>query len=86
MPLTALVELVAGVPVQVELSGPNRSKVIVPVGENPPERLAVSPIVAPTVTGPDACVAIVVLALVTVTLSLAAPHPLDTGLLPASPL
>jgi hypothetical protein len=84
--LTETVELNADSPVHSELSGPNRSNTIVPVGENPPESVAVSLIVPPAVTDPEAFVEIVVLALVTVTVSPLAPHALVTATLLASPL
>jgi hypothetical protein len=75
----------AAVPTQVALSGPNRLKVIVPVGLKPPNSVAVSLMVPPRVMGPDACDTIVVTAGLTSTLSFAAPHALVTGLLPPSP-
>jgi hypothetical protein len=79
------VEVKAGVPEHVASSGPRRSKVSVPVGEKPPERTPVSPIVPPTITDADAWVTRAAVALVTTTLSLTAPHPLATALLAASP-
>jgi len=83
--VTPLVEVNAGGPEHAASSGPNRSKVTVPVGKNPPPSTAVSPIVPPTGTGGDAMVTSVVSALATFTLSLAAPHPLAAELLAASP-
>ena len=64
MPLTATVLVNATVPEQVASFGPKRSKVIDPVGEKPPESVAVSLRLPPTVTGPDAWVTTVVSALV----------------------
>jgi hypothetical protein len=80
------VEVKTAAPVQVALSGPNRSKVMVPLGLKPPASVAVSEIGLPRVTGPDAFVTIVGRALLTTTLSLAAPQALVTALLPPSPL
>ena len=60
-------EVNTGVPEQVALSGPNRVKVIMPVGLNPPASVAVSLIVPPSATEPDASVVIVGTALVTTT-------------------
>jgi len=59
---------------------------MVPVGEKPPERVAVSLTGPPTMTGPDAWVTTLVLALVTTTDSFVAPQPLATALLALSPL
>ena len=89
MPVTVLVDVNAGAPVQVALLGPKTEKVMVPVGLDPPERVAVSEIAPPSVTGGEAAVTMAGLALVgvvTVTLSLAAPQALVTGPLLASPL
>ena len=60
-------------------------KVMVPVGLNPPESVAVSWIAAPTVVAADAVVVRVGVAGVTTTDSLAAPQALVAGLLLASP-
>ena len=85
-PLTITVEEKTKPPVQVASSGPNRSNVIVPPGLKPPASVAVSEIEPPRVTGADALVTIVGLALLTTTSSLAAPQGLMTALLPPSPL
>ena len=73
-------------PEHVELSGPNKLKVIVPVGLKPPPRVAVSSIEAPTATAGDAWLVSVVVAALTTTLSLAELHELIAELLAPSPL
>jgi hypothetical protein len=85
-PLTETVEEKTMAPVQVASSGPNRSKVIVPPGVKPPASVAVSEIGLPRVTGPEAFVTIVGVALVTTKFSLGAPQGLVTALLAPSPL
>jgi hypothetical protein len=68
--VTGTVKVAATPPVHVVLFGPYRLKVTVPVGLNPPARVAVSKIVPPSVTPGDACVLIVGVARVTTTDSL----------------
>src|SRR5205085_148772 len=65
LPLTVLVEVKIGAPLQLALFGPKRVKVIAPVGAAPPERVALSEIFPPTLTPAEACVLIVGLALLT---------------------
>ena len=86
LPATVLVEVKIGVPVQVGLAGPNRVKVMVPVGATPPDRVALSEMVPPTCTGAEAVVTMAGVALLTVEVSFWAPQALTTGLLLASPL
>ena len=64
----------------------NRWKVIVPVGLNPPLKVAVSLIGLPIVTGVGALVVSPGWAWLTTLDSLASPHAVDTGLLLVSPL
>jgi hypothetical protein len=54
LPATVLVEVNVGVPLQVGFPGPNRVKMIVPVGLTPPDSVAVSLTVPPTGTDGDA--------------------------------
>jgi hypothetical protein len=89
LPLTETVDVNIGAPVQVGLAGPNKVKVIVPVGELPPLSIAVSLIVPPRAMLGDAVVVIVGEAAAggdTTTLSFTAPHGLVDGLLAPSPL
>ena len=75
----------AAVPEHVASFGPKRLKVMVPVGLNPPESVAVSWIEPPRVMAADAVVDRVGVAGVTTTDSLAAPQALVAELLLASP-
>ncbi len=84
LPATAAVELNTAV-AQVASSGPKRRKVIVPVGEKPSARVAVSVREPPTVTGPEAWVTRVGDAGLTTTDSPASPQAPDTAWLAASP-
>ena len=52
-PATVTVVVNAAVPVHVTLFGPKTLKVMVPVGADPPERMAVSVIGLPVRTEPD---------------------------------
>ncbi len=72
LPATAAVELNTAV-AQVASSGPKRRKVIVPVGEKPSARVAVSVREPPTVTGPEAWVTRVGVTPLTVTKSVPRP-------------
>jgi hypothetical protein len=57
--VTVFVEVKMALSLQVALSGPNSSKVIVPVGVAPLLSVAVSQMLPPTETVPEACVVIV---------------------------
>jgi hypothetical protein len=84
LPLSGLVEVKTGVPVQVVLPGGKRLKVTVPVGLAPPLTVAVSLIAVPTGPPAEGVVEIVGVALPVVTGS-AVQTELTVGLL-ASPL
>jgi hypothetical protein len=86
LPLTLIVEVNTGVPAHEPLFGPNAVKVIVPVGEIPPLKVALSLTALPTKTDGDTVVVIVSPPAPTTTFSLAAPHRLAAALLFASPL
>ena len=73
-PLTVRDDWETAVPLQVGSSGPNRRKVMVPVGLLAPVRTAVSLSWPPTVVGPDAEVTRVGAAAVTVLASLGSRH------------
>jgi hypothetical protein len=66
-PPTGTIDVKAGGAEHVELFGPKALKVMVPVGDAPPARVAVSEIVPPAVAEGVAWVVMVGLALVTVT-------------------
>ena len=73
-------------PLHDPLFGPNSVKVIVPVGDTPPARVAVSEILPPTLIPAEACVLMVGLTLLTVTDSFASLQAPFTPLLLLSPL
>jgi hypothetical protein len=81
-----LVDVNTGVPEQVALSGPKRLKAMVPVGSEPPARIAVSETASPAFADGVARVVIVGLALVTVDVSPGSLQAVELVLLPASPL
>jgi hypothetical protein len=65
--LTLVTDVKAGAPVHAALSGPNRLKVMLPVGVLPPASVAVSVTVPPTTTGCEAVVDIVGVTMAAVT-------------------
>ena len=85
MPPTALAEVKIGGPEQVELSGPKRLKVMVPVGSEPPARTAVSEMAPPAAANGVARVVIVGPALATVEVSPGSLQVAVVALLAASP-
>jgi hypothetical protein len=66
--------------------GPKRLKVTLPVGSEPPERIAVSEMAPPAFTDEVARVVIVGLALPIVEVSAESLQAVEVALLPASPL
>jgi hypothetical protein len=85
-PPTGTIDVKAGGAEHVELFGPKALKVMVPVGDAPPARLAVSEIVPPAVAEAVAWVVIVGLALVTVEVSAGSLQAVVAELLLTSPL
>jgi hypothetical protein len=85
-PLTGTIDVKADGAEHVELFGPKALKVMVPVGDAPPARVAVSEILPPAVAEGVAWVVMVGLALVTVEVSAGSLQAVVAELLLTSPL